>query len=187
MHSKNKKADYGGSILIHEGKKWIRFLTREKFDVSFLWIRKHTHTFFFYPWNRLPSLRIRVLNWEIQCCALWNGAEQCSGYINKGGTGLLESAGFSFTKADYAASSHVRTCVCAFPVGLLPCWPGLLSSPCPLAPRTSTPCNSCRVSKLVQKSPASLWPLCRTQVEITWYGQDTARLSLVNPEDSSSS
>lgn len=83
MHSKNKKADYGGSILIHEGKKWIRFLTREKFDVSFLWIRKHTHTFFFYPWNRLPSLRIRVLNWEIQCCALWNGAEQCSGYINK--------------------------------------------------------------------------------------------------------
>lgn len=32
-------------------------------------------------------------------------------------------------------------------------------SPCPLAQRIVTPCNISRVSTMVQKSPASLWPL----------------------------
>jgi len=54
-------------------------------------------------------LQIRVLNWKIQCYALWRREEPCSVYIRKGGAGQVKFPGFSlFSKVGYTASSSGR-------------------------------------------------------------------------------
>lgn len=64
--------------------------------------------------------------------------------------------------------------VCTSPMWLSP---ADLGAPCPLVQRTALP-EIAEGFLMVQKSPGSLWPQCRTQVGITWYHPGTARLSL---------